>query len=74
MVFRTGDETMRGNSKAPELLFSHEGHMDTVKDFSWNKHEPWVISSVADDKCLQVWKLAKSIYRNYVTVVDDLIQ
>ena len=69
MLFRTGDETMRGNSKAPELLFSHEGHMDTVTDFSWNKHEPWVISSVADDKSLQVWKLSKSIYGN--VTIDD---
>ena len=69
MPFRIGDEKLKGDSKAPELLFSHGGHMDTIRDFSWNKHEPWVISSVAADKTLHVWKLDKSIYSN--VTIDD---
>ncbi|PON89980.1 Guanine nucleotide-binding protein, beta subunit [Trema orientale] len=63
-INRIGDEILRGESKAkrpPGLLFSHEGHKDKVTDFSWNDHEPWVISSVAKDGTLQVWKLAQSI-------------
>ncbi|PON57807.1 Guanine nucleotide-binding protein, beta subunit [Parasponia andersonii] len=63
-INRIGDEILRGESKAKcpsGLLFSHEGHKDKVTDFSWNEHEPWVISSVAKDGTLQVWKLAQSI-------------
>ncbi|XP_022969495.1 WD-40 repeat-containing protein MSI2-like [Cucurbita maxima] len=47
----------------PELLFSHGGHKAKISDFSWNSHEPWVISSVAEDNSVQVWQMAKSIYR-----------
>ncbi|GLT86079.1 hypothetical protein SLE2022_042420 [Rubroshorea leprosula] len=47
----------------PELLFSHGGHKAKISDFSWNKNEPWVISSVAEDNTLQVWQMAESIYR-----------
>ncbi|PON89976.1 WD repeat containing protein [Trema orientale] len=65
-INRIGDEILRGDSKAkakrpPELLFYHEGHKDEMTDFSWNHHEPWVISSVAKDHTLQIWKLAQSI-------------
>lgn len=48
----------------PELLFSHGGHKAKISDFSWNKKEPWVISSVADDNSLQVWQMTESIYRD----------
>lgn len=47
----------------PELLFSHGGHKAKISDFSWNREEPWVISSVAEDNSVQVWQMAKSIYR-----------
>ncbi|PON57806.1 WD repeat containing protein [Parasponia andersonii] len=68
-INRIGDETLKGDSKAkakrpPELLFYHEGHKDEMTDFSWNHHEPWVISSVAKDHTLQLWKLAQSIVRH----------
>ncbi|PON89984.1 Guanine nucleotide-binding protein, beta subunit [Trema orientale] len=64
-INRIGDEISRRESKAkrpPELLFSHEGHKDKVTDFSWCDLEPWVISSVARDHTLQVWKLSESIH------------
>ncbi|GLT30750.1 hypothetical protein SLA2020_055390 [Shorea laevis] len=53
----------------PELPFSHGGHNAKISDFSWNKNEPWVVSSVAEDNTLQVWQMAESIYRE-----DDDLQ
>lgn len=63
VLFRVGDEQVEGDGDdgPPELLFSHGGHTAKISDFSWNKHEPWVIASVADDNILQVWQLADSI-------------
>ncbi|XP_060963838.1 WD-40 repeat-containing protein MSI3-like [Cannabis sativa] len=65
---RIGDEQLEGDGDdgPPELLFSHGGHTAKISDFSWNKEEPWVISSVADDNTLQVWQLADSIYGDAV--------
>ncbi|CAB4321193.1 unnamed protein product [Prunus armeniaca] len=61
---RIGDEQLEGDGDdgPPELLFSHGGHKAKISDFSWNKYEPWVISSVAEDNTLQVWQIADSIY------------
>ncbi|KAA8546113.1 hypothetical protein F0562_020436 [Nyssa sinensis] len=61
---RIGDEQLEGEAEdgPPELLFSHGGHKAKISDFSWNKNEPWAISSVADDNSLQVWQMAESIY------------
>ncbi|KAK9052070.1 hypothetical protein SSX86_028698 [Deinandra increscens subsp. villosa] len=63
---RIGDEQLEGEAEdgPPELLFSHGGHKAKISDFSWNKNEPWVISSVAEDNALQVWQMAESIYRD----------
>ncbi|XP_010028729.2 WD-40 repeat-containing protein MSI2 [Eucalyptus grandis] len=60
---RIGDEQQEGDaSDGPaELLFSHGGHKAKISDFSWNKNEPWVISSVAEDNSVQVWQMAESI-------------
>ena len=70
---RIGEEQLEieldADDGPPELLFSHGGHKAKISDFSWNKNEPWVISSVAEDNTLQVWQLAESIYRD-----DDDIQ
>ncbi|GKD37539.1 WD40 repeat-containing protein MSI2-like protein, partial [Tanacetum coccineum] len=53
---RVEDEQLEGEAEGgpPELLFSHGGHKSKLSDFSWNKNEPWVISSVAEDNALQV--------------------
>ncbi|CDP20641.1 unnamed protein product [Coffea canephora] len=61
---KVGDEQLEGEAEdgPPELLFSHGGHKAKISDFSWNKNEPWVISSVAEDNTLQVWQMADSIY------------
>lgn len=48
----------------PELLFSHGGHKAKISDFAWNKNEPWVLASVAEDNSLQVWQMAESIYHD----------
>lgn len=66
MLFRVGDEQLEGEAEdgPPELLFSHGGHKAKISDFSWNKNEPWVISSVAEDNTVQVWQMSESIYRD----------
>ncbi|XP_009791634.1 WD-40 repeat-containing protein MSI2 [Nicotiana tabacum] len=63
---RIGDEQLEGEAEdgPSELLFSHGGHKAKISDFSWNKNEPWVISSVAEDNTIQVWQMAESIYRD----------
>ncbi|ODV79837.1 WD40 repeat-like protein [Suhomyces tanzawaensis NRRL Y-17324] len=38
------------------LLFVHAGHMLGVNDFDWSFHDDWLLSSVADDNSLHVWK------------------
>jgi len=45
----------------PELLFMHGGHTNRISDFSWNKNNPWVMCSAADDNLIQVWKAAEAI-------------
>ncbi|KAL7257382.1 hypothetical protein ACSBR1_003647 [Camellia fascicularis] len=63
---RIGDEQLEGEAEdgPPELLFSHGGHKAKISDFSWNRNEPWVISSVAEDNSLQIWQMAESIYHD----------
>lgn len=65
-AFRIGDEQLEGEAEdgPPELLFSHGGHKAKISDFSWNKNQPWVISSVAEDNTLQIWQMAEGIYRD----------
>ncbi|XP_052191855.1 WD-40 repeat-containing protein MSI2 isoform X2 [Diospyros lotus] len=69
---RIGDEQLEGEAEdgPPELLFSHGGHKAKISDFSWNKNEPWVISSVAEDNTLQVWEMAESIYHDEMQTID----
>ncbi|KAL6517442.1 adenyl-nucleotide exchange factor [Orobanche minor] len=65
-INRVGDEQLEGEAEdgPPELIFAHGGHKAKISDFSWNKNEAWVISSVAEDNTLQVWQMAESIYRD----------
>lgn len=39
----------------------HGGHTNRLADFSWNKNEPWVICSAAEDNLIQIWKVAEAI-------------
>ncbi|GKC67481.1 WD40 repeat-containing protein MSI2-like protein [Tanacetum coccineum] len=61
---RVEDEQLEGEAEGgpPELLFSHGGHKSKLSDFSWNKNEPWVISSVAEDNALQSHMWLKMIF------------
>ncbi|XP_011046680.1 PREDICTED: WD-40 repeat-containing protein MSI2-like [Populus euphratica] len=70
---RIGEEQLEldADDGPPELLFSHGGHKAKISDFSWNKNESWVISSVADDNTLQVWQMAESIYGDDDIVAPD---
>ncbi|PON89977.1 Guanine nucleotide-binding protein, beta subunit [Trema orientale] len=64
-------------NEPPELLFSHRGHRYWITEVSWNKNEPWVISSVSADETLQVWKIAEcalTIMRlNLILLLDAVI-
>jgi len=42
-------------------LFMHGGHTNRISDFSWNKSDPWVICSAAEDNLIQVWRPANAI-------------
>ncbi|KAK4765036.1 hypothetical protein SAY86_026126 [Trapa natans] len=70
---RIGDEQQEGDASdgPPELLFSHGGHKAKISDFAWNKHIPWLISSVAEDNAIQVWQMAESIYRDDDFLTSD---
>ncbi|KAF2769797.1 nucleosome remodeling complex, CAF-I subunit [Teratosphaeria nubilosa] len=45
----------------PEMLFMHGGHINRVSDFSWNKNDPWVMCSTADDNLIQVWRASRHL-------------
>lgn len=45
----------------PEMLFMHGGHTNRVSDFSWNRNDPWVICSAAEDNLIQVWRASRHL-------------
>ncbi|CAH2353087.1 chromatin assembly factor 1 subunit p50 [[Candida] railenensis] len=47
------------------VLFAHGGHMLGVNDFDWCLQDDWLISSVADDNSLHVWKPSSKIVKEY---------
>lgn len=63
---KVGEEQAPEDSEdgPPELLFMHGGHTNRISDFSWNKNNPWVLCSAADDNLIQVWKVADAIVGN----------
>jgi histone-binding protein RBBP4 len=60
---KVGEEQTPEDSQdgPPELLFMHGGHTNRISDFSWNKNNPWVLCSAADDNLIQVWRVAEAI-------------
>ncbi|KAK6454567.1 chromatin assembly complex, subunit 3 [Scheffersomyces xylosifermentans] len=50
------------------LLFIHAGHMLGVNDFDWSHHDDWLISSVADDNSLHLWKPTHKITNRFDTI------
>ncbi|KAK3679883.1 Histone acetyltransferase type B subunit 2 [Recurvomyces mirabilis] len=45
----------------PEMLFMHGGHTNRVSDFSWNKNDPWVMCSAAEDNLIEVWRASRHL-------------
>lgn len=45
----------------PEMLFMHGGHTNRVSDFSWNKNDPWVMVSAAEDNLIQIWRPSRQL-------------
>jgi len=45
----------------PEMLFMHGGHTNRVSDFSWNRNDPWVMCSAAEDNLIQVWRASRHL-------------
>ncbi|KAK3952112.1 WD40-repeat-containing domain protein [Pseudoneurospora amorphoporcata] len=62
-ISRVGDEQTQDDAEdgPPELLFMHGGHTNHLADFSWNRNDPWLVCSAAEDNLLQIWKVANSI-------------
>ena len=63
---RIGEEQSAEDAEdgPPELLFIHGGHTSKISDFSWNQNDDWVVSSVAEDNILQIWRMAENIYHD----------
>jgi histone-binding protein RBBP4 len=45
----------------PEMLFMHGGHTNQVSDFSFNRNDPWVMCSAAEDNLIQVWRPSRHL-------------
>ncbi|KAI7586925.1 hypothetical protein KC346_g17349, partial [Hortaea werneckii] len=45
----------------PEMLFMHGGHTNRVSDFTWNRNDPWVMCSAAEDNLIQVWRASRHL-------------
>ena len=45
----------------PEMLFMHGGHTNRVSDFSWNRNDPWVMCSAAEDNLIQCWRASRHL-------------
>jgi histone-binding protein RBBP4 len=45
----------------PEMLFMHGGHTNRVSDFSFNRSDPWVMVSAAEDNLIQVWRASRQL-------------
>lgn len=39
----------------------HGGHTNHLADFSWNKNDPWLVASAAEDNVMQIWKASEAI-------------
>ena len=47
----------------------HGGHTDRITDFSFNKNDPWLMASAAEDNLIQVWQMARVLYEKEKTKV-----
>lgn len=45
----------------PEMLFMHGGHTNRVSDFCWNRNDPWVICTAAEDNMFHCWRASREL-------------
>ncbi|KAG9524561.1 nucleosome remodeling complex, CAF-I subunit, partial [Aureobasidium melanogenum] len=62
-ISRAGSEQTPDDAEdgPPEMLFMHGGHTSRVSDFSWNKNDPWMMCSVAEDNLIQCWRASRNL-------------
>ncbi len=39
----------------------HGGHTNRISDFSFNRNDPWLMCSAAEDNLIQIWKPSASL-------------
>ena len=49
----------------------HGGHTARVSDFDWNRNDPWVMVSAAEDNLIQVWRASRHLVER-VGMENDL--
>jgi WD40 repeat protein len=59
-----------------QVVFTHEGHINSIDDFTWNPEEPFTIASHSDDLgegggTLQIWRMHDWLF---TTSKESLIQ
>ncbi|KAK5166510.1 Histone acetyltransferase type B subunit 2 [Saxophila tyrrhenica] len=52
-----------------EMLFMHGGHTNRISDFSWNKNDPWVMCTAAEDNMIMVWRASRHLVERSPTKV-----
>ena len=53
------------------MLFTHRGHSETVNDLQWHPTQTNVVTSIADDGSVQVWKVSETLFKE--DQVDDAV-
>jgi len=49
------------NTLTNTSLFMHGGHTNRISDFSFNKNDPWMMCSAAEDNLIQIWRADASL-------------
>lgn len=47
-----------------ELVFTHQGHTERLRDVRWSAEEEGLLASVSDDCTLQVWKMKSELLKD----------
>eukprot|EP00186_Timspurckia_oligopyrenoides_P003673 CAMPEP_0182451122 /NCGR_PEP_ID=MMETSP1172-20130603/43547_1 /TAXON_ID=708627 /ORGANISM="Timspurckia oligopyrenoides, Strain CCMP3278" /LENGTH=533 /DNA_ID=CAMNT_0024648865 /DNA_START=653 /DNA_END=2254 /DNA_ORIENTATION=- len=69
---------IQNSSYSPELVFLHRGHQSEVVGFDWScdKNDPWLISSVSEDETggstVQFWRILDLIYLPRKDAIEKL--
>ena len=54
------------NESEPEAVFAHNGHFAPIVSFDWCHDQPWVLTSVSEDKLFEVFTIAPSQIEDYL--------